>query len=162
MFHVRHLGTIGAKNLYKASYVLRACDEYDPTENWYFRRQGTRCLIPLDSVAQLNYRKFRVLNYMQQFGKLEANVLTKLDRNAPTVGTEEATSKRDKFVDLAESRTKNAIKAIRVISKLGNKNAYEFTEADVKKIVTALNREVEALKARMLSTGGKEAVEFKL
>ena len=69
---------------YKASYVLRACDEYDHTENWYFRRQGTRCPIPLDSVAQLNYRKFGVLNYMQQFGKLEANVLTKLDRNAPS------------------------------------------------------------------------------
>ncbi len=89
-------------------------------------------------------------------------MLTKLDRNAPKVGTDKATSKRDKFVELAERRTKNAIKAIRVIAKLGNKNAYEFTEADVKKIVAALNREVEALKARMLSTGGKEAVEFKL
>lgn len=89
-------------------------------------------------------------------------MLTKLDQNAPTAGTKKATSKRDKFVEFAERRTKNAIKTIRVIAKLGNKNAYEFTEADVKKIVMALNREVEALKARMLSTGGKEAVEFKL
>jgi hypothetical protein len=70
--------------------------------------------------------------------------------------------KRDKFVELAESRTKNAIKAIRVIAKLGNRNAYEYGEADVKKIVSALNREIEGLKSRMLSTGGKEAVEFKL
>lgn len=89
-------------------------------------------------------------------------MLTKIDQNAPAVGTKKATDRREKFVELAESRTKNAIKAIRVIAKLGNKNAYEFTEADVKKIVAALNREVEALKARMLSTGGKEAVEFKL
>ncbi len=71
-------------------------------------------------------------------------------------------AKREKFVQLAESRTKNAIKAIRVISKLGNKNAYEYTDADVKKIAGALNREVEALKARMSATGGKASVEFTL
>jgi ribosomal protein L7/L12 len=74
----------------------------------------------------------------------------------------EKVSKREKFVQLAESRTVNAIKAIRVIGKLGNKSAYEFDDADVKKIVGALNKEVEALKARMTSTGGKEIVDFKL
>lgn len=73
-----------------------------------------------------------------------------------------ATSKRDKFVDLAENRTKNAIKAIRVIAKLGNKNAYEYSEIDIKRIVGALTKEVDALKARMMSTGSKEAIEFKL
>lgn len=70
--------------------------------------------------------------------------------------------KREKFVELAESRTRNAIKAIRVIGKLGNKNAYEFTEADVNKIAKALTREIELMKARMSSTGGKEAVDFTL
>ena len=71
-------------------------------------------------------------------------------------------SKRENFVRLAESRTANAIKAIRVIGKLGNKSAYDFSEADVRKIATALSREIDALKARMSSTGGKETVEFKL
>lgn len=71
-------------------------------------------------------------------------------------------AKRQKFVELAEARTKNAIKAIRIIGKLGNKNAYEFTEADVKKIALALNKEVEAMKARMSQTGGKDTVEFSL
>lgn len=70
--------------------------------------------------------------------------------------------KRDKFVQLAESRTINAIKAIRVIGKLGNKTHYQYDETDVKKIVAALNKEVEALKARMSDQGGKVAVEFKL
>ena len=70
--------------------------------------------------------------------------------------------KREKFVELAENRTRNAIRAIRVIAKLGNKSAYEYTEADVKKIANALSKEIDALKARMLSTGGKEAVDFKL
>ena len=71
-------------------------------------------------------------------------------------------AKREKFVELAESRTINAIKAIRVIGKLGNKNAYQFDDNDVQKIVRALNREVEALKARMSTNGGKESVDFKL
>lgn len=80
--------------------------------------------------------------------------------DTPAVGSKR--QKREKFVELAERRTRNAIKAIRVIAKLGNKSAYEFTEADVKKIATALTKEVEALKVRMLSTGSKESVDFKL
>lgn len=70
--------------------------------------------------------------------------------------------KREKFVKLAENRTRNAIKAIRVIGKLGNKHAYQFGESDVQKIVRALNKEVEALRVRMTQTGGKDAVEFSL
>lgn len=74
----------------------------------------------------------------------------------------EARQKREKFVELAERRTRNAIKAIRVIAKLGNRSAYDFTETDVKKIAAALSKEIDALRARMLSTGGKESVDFKL
>jgi hypothetical protein len=70
--------------------------------------------------------------------------------------------KRDKFVRLAERRTVNAIKAIRVLAKLGNRSVYEFDDADVKKIVNALSREIENLRARMSTRGSKEGVEFKL
>jgi len=70
--------------------------------------------------------------------------------------------KRTKFIELAESRTVNAIRAIRVIGKLGNKSHYEYNEVDVKKIINALGREVEALKARLTAKGGKSEVEFKL
>ena len=62
----------------------------------------------------------------------------------------------------AESRTGNAIRAIRVIGKLGNKSHYEYTETDVKKIVGALSREIEALKARMGDKSGRDEIEFKL
>ena len=71
-------------------------------------------------------------------------------------------TKREKFVELAQNRTKNAIKAIRVIAKLGNKNAYDFTESDVNKIAKALTREIEMMKTRMSSNGGKESVDFTL
>lgn len=89
-------------------------------------------------------------------------MLAKNDQNIEGKQKNKASSKREKFVQLAESRTVNAIKAIRVIGKLGNKSAYEFGDADVKKIIGALNREIEALKARMASSGGKETVDFKL
>ena len=70
--------------------------------------------------------------------------------------------KREKFVQLAESRTVNAIRAIRVIGKLGNKSHYEYNEADVKKIVAALTKEIEAMKARMGDKTGRDEVDFKL
>ncbi len=81
---------------------------------------------------------------------------------AESVAGRKRSSKREKFVQLAESRTINAIKAIRVIGKLGNKSAYDYDDADVRKIVAALSREIDALKARMTSSDGKETIEFKL
>lgn len=74
----------------------------------------------------------------------------------------EASEKRRKFVQLAESRTVNAIRAIRVIGKLGNRSHYQYDDADVKKIVTTLIKEVEALKTRMTEKGSRVSVEFKL
>jgi hypothetical protein len=76
--------------------------------------------------------------------------------------TRKIVEKRDRFVKLAESRTAGAIKAIRVIGKLGNRSHYEYSEADVRKIAAALNKEIEAMKSRMLSRGGKDVIEFKL
>jgi ABC-type Fe3+-hydroxamate transport system substrate-binding protein len=65
-------------------------------------------------------------------------------------------------VELAEKRTTNAIKAIRVIGKLSNRNAYEYDDEDVKKIVKALNDEVEALRTKMKSNKRTDGVDFKL
>jgi ribosomal protein L7/L12 len=73
-----------------------------------------------------------------------------------------ARDKRTKFVELAQSRTINAIRAIRVIGKLANKSHYDYTDADVKRIVQALNKEVDAVKARLAEKGAKSEVEFQL
>ncbi len=88
-------------------------------------------------------------------------MLDKREKEGQQIGAGKL-NKREKFVELAEARTKNAIKAIRIIGKLGNKNAYDFNEADVKKIASALNREVDAMKNRMTHSGGKESVDFSL
>lgn len=71
-------------------------------------------------------------------------------------------TKRQRFVRLAESRTSNAIRAVRTIGKLGNKAQYEFDEADIRKVAGALMKEIEAMKARMGDHGLKDKVEFKL
>ena len=73
-----------------------------------------------------------------------------------------ASAKRQKFIKLAENRTVNAIKAIRVIGKLGNLNAYEYDENDVRKIVKALNDEIDAMRTRMKNTKPSDDVAFKL
>ena len=78
--------------------------------------------------------------------------------NDPKIGN----LKRDKFVKLAESRTINAIRAIRIIGKLGNPNAYEFNDNDVKKIAKVLTDEVETMKTRLKSTKESDGVQFKL
>ena len=70
--------------------------------------------------------------------------------------------KREKFIELAERRTANAMRAIRVIGKLGNPHAYEYDETDVKKIAKALTDELETMKNRMTSIKPSDGVEFKL
>lgn len=72
------------------------------------------------------------------------------------------TDKRSKFVTLAERRTVNAIRAIRVIGKLGNPFAYDYDEADIKKIISALSKEVDDLRPKLMRRGGKAAIDFKL
>jgi len=80
----------------------------------------------------------------------------------PNKGETKTVEKRAKFVELAQSRTVNAIRAIRVIGKLGNKSAYEYDDSDVKKILAALTKEIDSLRARMTSKNGKGEIEFSL
>lgn len=61
-------------------------------------------------------------------------------------------TKRQKFVRLVDPRTKRAIRAIRLIAQLGhpgNRTHYEYGEADIDKISSALTEEVAGLVARM-------------
>ena len=70
--------------------------------------------------------------------------------------------KRAKFIELAERRTSNAIKAIEIIGHLGNRASYEYNELDVRKIVVALETAVETVKAKMNATGKRSLTLFRL
>jgi hypothetical protein len=70
--------------------------------------------------------------------------------------------KRENFVRLAEARVSRAMQAIRLIGNLTNRSAYEYSDEDVRKIVKALNSEIEAMQARFRSSDSKARPEFKL
>lgn len=73
-----------------------------------------------------------------------------------------ARDKRAKFVELAQSRVNKAISHIRLIGNLANRTNYEFDDEDARKIIKALQRELDALKARFGESGGSSSTEFKL
>ncbi len=56
--------------------------------------------------------------------------------------------KRSNFVRLAESRTENALRYIRSIGKLANKNSYDYTEEDYKIIFKALESALRDSKSK--------------
>ncbi len=60
--------------------------------------------------------------------------------------------KRTNFVRLAEGRTQVALDAIRKLGNLSNRRAYEFTDADIRKISKALKEAVSDLERRFGST----------
>ena len=70
--------------------------------------------------------------------------------------------KRKKFVELAEARVNRTIKDIRLIGNLANRSAYEYGDDDTRKIIRALQRELDSMKSRFSGdTGGKDG-EFRL
>jgi hypothetical protein len=70
--------------------------------------------------------------------------------------------KREKFVKLAEGRTQAALEAIRKIGNLSNRRAYEFDDADVRKIMKALRDAASDLEKKFGTTQASEKDVFKL
>ena len=56
--------------------------------------------------------------------------------------------KRENFIRLAEGRVTRAIDSIRVIGNLSNRSNYEYTTEDSKRIIDALQSEINALKVQ--------------
>ncbi len=70
---------------------------------------------------------------------------------------------RERFVALAEARTRKAIKDIRLIGNLSNRSNYAYEQADVGKIFRALEAELKAARQKFeLTSGGSKEVEFTL
>ena len=72
------------------------------------------------------------------------------------------TKSRDRFVALAQKRVVRAIKDIRLIGNLSNRNNYEYTEEDVNKIVNALDLELRNLKSRFKQSSQSDEIVFHL
>ena len=61
-------------------------------------------------------------------------------------------SKRERFVRLAEARTNKTIDMIRLLGNCANKSNYDYTEADVQKIFSAIERELKNAKMKFSIT----------
>jgi hypothetical protein len=70
--------------------------------------------------------------------------------------------KRLKFVKLAEGRVQAALDAIRKIGNLSNRRSYDYSEADVRKIVKALKDGIGELERKFDPSGGPGQKSFKL
>ena len=77
-------------------------------------------------------------------------------------GAAKPSGKRELFVAGAQRKTTSAMRAIRQVGKYGNPSRYQYGPDDVRKIIGALNLEVEALKTRMSEKSAKREIEFTL
>jgi hypothetical protein len=60
-------------------------------------------------------------------------------------------NKRDRFVKVASYRTNQALKYIRLISNCSNRNNYDYSDAEVNKIFSALDEELRITKLKFKS-----------
>jgi len=68
--------------------------------------------------------------------------------------------KQDKFEKLAEKRVTEAIKKLRLIGNLSNKNNYDYTEEHAKQIIDTLENEMKILKSKFKDESGPSDTTF--
>ena len=72
------------------------------------------------------------------------------------------TTKSIKFVELANKRVNKTIKDIQLIGNLANKQNYDYTEQQAKKIIKALQQELDEVKQSFASTSTSTKKTFVL
>ena len=76
-------------------------------------------------------------------------------------GVQHMESKREKFVRLAEARTNKIIDMIRLLGNCANKSNYDYTDADIQKIFSAIEKELKNTKLKF-SVSDVEEDKFRL
>lgn len=72
------------------------------------------------------------------------------------------TEREGKFKKLAEKRVNNAIKQLKLVGNLSNKNNYTYTDEQAKRIIKTLTSELNELKTRFKMNINKKSKEFKI
>jgi len=67
--------------------------------------------------------------------------------------------KRERFKRLATYRTNEVLKKLKVLSNCANRSAYTYTEKEINKIFSEIDRKVKEVRAKFHFPKGKE---FKL
>lgn len=68
-------------------------------------------------------------------------------------------NKRERFQRLGAYRTNEVLKRLRVLGNCANRNAYEYTEDDISKIFSEIEKVVKQIKSKFQPPKNKE---FKL
>ena len=76
-----------------------------------------------------------------------------------TIKTKVIDDKRERFKRLASQRTNAILKKLKILSNCSNKSAYDFTEDDINKIFSEIEKAVKEAKAKFRFTQFRE---FKL
>ncbi|TXI95810.1 MAG: hypothetical protein E6Q34_02300 [Burkholderiaceae bacterium] len=70
--------------------------------------------------------------------------------------------KSTKFIELANKRVNRAIKDLQLVGNLANRGNYDYTDDQARKIVKALQQEIDLLKQAFSATGDSQKSEFRL
>ena len=73
-----------------------------------------------------------------------------------------ARDKSAKFIELANKRVNKAIKDIQLIGNLANRQNYEFNDEQAKKILRALQQELDMIKQNFQAAEDASKKNFKL
>lgn len=73
-----------------------------------------------------------------------------------------AESKDDRFIRLAESRVNKALKSIRLVANLANRNNYSYTDEQVERVFAALQSELRSARKRFQDASVSSDDKFKL
>lgn len=71
-------------------------------------------------------------------------------------------TKRDKFVRIAEARTKKIINMIQLLGNCSNQSLYEYSQKDVNKIFNAIQAELDEAKKRYSKQDSQKGSKFTL
>jgi len=61
--------------------------------------------------------------------------------------------KRERFEKVAVARTNKVLNDLRLLGNCSNKNNYQYSEKDIKKIFAAIEAELKKTKAKFLGNG---------
>lgn len=71
-------------------------------------------------------------------------------------------NKRDRFLDLANKRVNRVIKDLALVTNLANRKNYEYSDEEAKKIIRAIQTEVDNMKAQFSAEAQPQKGHFKL
>ena len=81
------------------------------------------------------------------------------EKNSKNMNKQYLSNKRERFKRLAEYRTNEILKRLKILGNCANRSAYEYTEEDINKIFSEIERKLKEVKAKFYFPKMKE---FKL